>query len=192
MPRVAEVRIGPASSTGSPMTFMMRPSVSSPTGTAIGAPVSVTAASAPASAASEAGGTEPAFLAGWPGDTRLAYALSGYYRGELLGVFGVAAGNWNVPPLRAIDVTVVLVYFVLGYFFYAAMYAAVGAMCNSIQETQQYALIVTVFILVGFFAVFALLHVGNDLRKPEYPHRDGNEVDAIGQLWDIERVAGHA
>ena len=34
--------IGPASSTGSPMTLMMRPSVSSPTGTEIGAPVSVT------------------------------------------------------------------------------------------------------------------------------------------------------
>ena len=32
---------GPASSTGSPMTFMMRPSVSSPTGTAIGSPVSL-------------------------------------------------------------------------------------------------------------------------------------------------------
>ena len=38
----AFVRIGPASSTGSPMTFMMRPSVPSPTGTGIGAPVSVT------------------------------------------------------------------------------------------------------------------------------------------------------
>ena len=36
------VLIGPASSTGSPMTFMMRPSVPSPTGTEIGAPVSVT------------------------------------------------------------------------------------------------------------------------------------------------------
>jgi hypothetical protein len=33
---------GTASSTGSPMTFMMRPSVASPTGTAIGWPVSVT------------------------------------------------------------------------------------------------------------------------------------------------------
>src|SRR6202140_2042964 len=33
---------GPTSSTGSPMTFMMRPSVPSPTGTAIGWPVSVT------------------------------------------------------------------------------------------------------------------------------------------------------
>src|SRR5215813_13664433 len=42
MARVSEALIGPASSTGSPTTFMMRPSVPSPTGTAIGRPVSVT------------------------------------------------------------------------------------------------------------------------------------------------------
>ena len=34
------VSIGPRSSTGSPMTFMIRPSVSGPTGMEIGAPVS--------------------------------------------------------------------------------------------------------------------------------------------------------
>lgn len=33
--------MGPLSSTGSPITFMMRPKVSCPTGTMIGAPVSV-------------------------------------------------------------------------------------------------------------------------------------------------------
>ncbi len=43
------------------------------------------AASAPAAAASEAGTAEPAFLAGWPTDTRLAYTLGGNYRGELHG-----------------------------------------------------------------------------------------------------------
>ena len=42
MARLLAVWMGPASSTGSPITFMMRPSVSSPTGTAIGWPVSVT------------------------------------------------------------------------------------------------------------------------------------------------------
>src|SRR3712207_2073585 len=42
MARVASAGTGPASSTGSPMTFMMRPSVPAPTGTEIGAPVSVT------------------------------------------------------------------------------------------------------------------------------------------------------
>src|SRR5919202_3802805 len=43
MARCAAAGIGPASSTGSPMTFMMRPSVPSPTGTAMGWPVSLTA-----------------------------------------------------------------------------------------------------------------------------------------------------
>src|SRR3984885_429995 len=42
MARRLSALIGPASSTGSPMTFMMRPSVPSPTGTSIGWPVSVT------------------------------------------------------------------------------------------------------------------------------------------------------
>ena len=36
------VLIGPISSIGSPMTFTMRPRVSGPTGTEIGAPVSTT------------------------------------------------------------------------------------------------------------------------------------------------------
>src|SRR6185437_6384034 len=42
MARLPSDLIGPASSTGSPTTFMMRPSVPSPTGTSIGRPVSVT------------------------------------------------------------------------------------------------------------------------------------------------------
>src|SRR3954447_8366212 len=42
MARRSVVCTAPASSTGSPMTLMMRPSVASPTGTEIGPPVSVT------------------------------------------------------------------------------------------------------------------------------------------------------
>src|SRR6202030_3226477 len=42
MARLPSDLIGPASSIGSPMTFMMRPSVPTPTGTRIGAPVSLT------------------------------------------------------------------------------------------------------------------------------------------------------
>src|ERR1700684_1466569 len=42
MARLPSDLIGPASSTGSPITFMMRPSVPAPTGTMIGLPVSPT------------------------------------------------------------------------------------------------------------------------------------------------------
>jgi ABC-2 type transport system permease protein len=35
------------------------------------------------------------------------------------------------------DVAVILAYFALGYFLYAALYAAIGAMVNSDQDAQQ-------------------------------------------------------
>src|SRR3569623_235946 len=43
MPAICSWLMGPASSIGSPITFMMRPRVAGPTGTRIGAPVSTTA-----------------------------------------------------------------------------------------------------------------------------------------------------
>jgi len=52
---------------------------------------------------------------------------------------------------------VFLLYFALGFMLYGALYAAIGAMCNTIQETQQYVVFVTMFIMVGFLAVFALI-----------------------------------
>jgi ABC-2 type transport system permease protein len=60
------------------------------------------------------------------------------YRGQILGWFGVAgAGDIALPSVRALDMTIVLAYFLAGYFFYAALYAAIGAMVNSDQEAQQ-------------------------------------------------------
>ena len=60
------------------------------------------------------------------------------FRGELLGLFGIESkGDLSLPPLDALDVVLILGYFALGYFFYGALYAAVGAMVNSDQEAQQ-------------------------------------------------------
>ena len=59
------------------------------------------------------------------------------YRGELLGVFGVEGGDVELPPLSVADVAIILAYFCLGYFLYAALYAAIGAMVNSDQDAQQ-------------------------------------------------------
>jgi len=59
------------------------------------------------------------------------------FRAQILGLFGITGSSVTMPPLDAADVVVILAYFALGYFFYAAMYAAVGAMVNSDQEAQQ-------------------------------------------------------
>lgn len=77
-------------------------------------------------------------------------ALMLAYRGELLGMFGITGGGEGaLPPLAFAEVAVVLLYFVLGFFFYSAMYAAVGAMVSSEQDTQQVQMPVTMLMVVG-------------------------------------------
>ncbi|HEY8585689.1 MAG TPA: ABC transporter permease [Rhodanobacter sp.] len=81
-------------------------------------------------------------------------------RVHLAGLFGIGADamqSFPVPSMPPGLLVVFLVYFALGFLLYGALYAAIGAMCNTIQETQQYAIFVTVFIMIGFFAVFALI-----------------------------------
>jgi ABC-2 type transport system permease protein len=84
----------------------------------------------------------------------------GSQRMPLAGMFGMsadAAQSFPIPSMPPGLLVVFLLYFALGFMLYGALYAAIGAMCNTIQETQQYSIFVTVFIIVGFFAVFALI-----------------------------------
>jgi ABC-2 type transport system permease protein len=81
-------------------------------------------------------------------------ALTLAYREQLLGVFGVhGGGGGGLPSLSAIQVVVALVFFIAGYFFYASMYAAVGAMVSSEQDTQQVQLPITLLLIVGIVSV---------------------------------------
>jgi ABC-2 type transport system permease protein len=86
--------------------------------------------------------------------------LLGSQRAHLAALFGMSADavqNFPIPSMAPGLLVVFLLYFALGFLLYGALYAAIGAMCNTIQETQQYAIFVTMFILVGFFAVFSLI-----------------------------------
>lgn len=81
-------------------------------------------------------------------------------RAHLAALFGMSADavrNFPIPSMAPGLLAVFLLYFALGFLLYGALYAAIGAMCNTIQETQQYAIFVTVFIITGFFAVFSLI-----------------------------------
>lgn len=57
----------------------------------------------------------------------------------------------NIPPSL---VLVVILYFTLGFLFFTTAYAAVGAMCNTVQETQQVAFPVTGMVMVGYIGSF--------------------------------------
>ena len=72
------------------------------------------------------------------------------YRDQILGLFGATAGTGSLPSLAFGEIAVSLAFFFAGYFFYASMYAAVGAMVSSEQDTQQVQMPITVLLIVGF------------------------------------------
>ncbi|MBA3540211.1 MAG: ABC transporter permease [Deltaproteobacteria bacterium] len=63
--------------------------------------------------------------------------LALHFKSSILGAFGVSGGGPELPELRVDQMLIAIAYFLGGYFFYAAMYAAVGAMVSSDQEAQQ-------------------------------------------------------
>lgn len=77
-------------------------------------------------------------------------AITLAYRNQILAVFGKPGTDAVLPTLGADQIAVALVFFVVGYFFYASMYAAVGAMVSSEQDTQQVQMPIMLLLLVGF------------------------------------------
>lgn len=64
--------------------------------------------------------------------------------------FSPGASEYHIhipPPLLAF----MIVYFVGGYFLYASIYAAIGAMVSSEQDAQQLQTPVTMLLVIGFF-----------------------------------------
>ncbi len=89
-------------------------------------------------------------------------AIAITFRDNLLSLFGASSGASSMmPSLTMTQLVVVLTCFVLGYLFYSAMYAAVGAMVSSEQDSQQAQMPVTFLLVIGIVAITA---VTNDPR----------------------------
>jgi ABC-2 type transport system permease protein len=71
------------------------------------------------------------------------------YREELLSALHVASRDSSLPDLSALQIGVIIIYFVLGYLFYSAMYAAMGATISNDQDTQQAQMPITMFLVIG-------------------------------------------
>jgi ABC-2 type transport system permease protein len=70
------------------------------------------------------------------------------YRVPLLQQFGMTAPPIQLPAISPAMLAVLLAFFVLGYTFYSALFAAVGAMVSSEQEAQQAQLPVILLLVV--------------------------------------------
>ena len=75
------------------------------------------------------------------------------YRGEILERLGASAMSFNPPDVTIGMGIVLMLFFVTGYVFYSALFAAVGAMVSSEQEAQQ-ALMPIILLLVSSFVFF--------------------------------------
>jgi len=82
------------------------------------------------------------------------------FRDPILGLFG-ASGGVPLPPLTAVDGVVIVTYFVLGYFFYASIFAAIGAMVPSEQDARQAQVPVTFLLVIPMLCISV---VSNDPR----------------------------
>lgn len=78
---------------------------------------------------------------------------------SLLGSGGGSGGaGLRLPQVPATTLLVCLTYFLLGYFLYAAIFAAVGAMSNSEQEARQVQAPVTLLLVVPYVSFFGILN----------------------------------
>jgi ABC-2 type transport system permease protein len=94
----------------------------------------------------------------------IAGAILTSQQDTILGWFGAKPDATSmIPSLSMMQIAVVLTFFVLGYLFYSAMYAAVGAMVSNEQDTQQAQMPVTFLLVIGIVSIMA---VTNDPRSP--------------------------
>ncbi len=82
-------------------------------------------------------------------------------RAELAGLFGAdpnAVASLALPSFPPDLLVIFLLYFVLGFLIYGALFAAVGSMVNTVQEMQQFLFPVMMLIIFAFFGMFAVLN----------------------------------
>jgi ABC-2 type transport system permease protein len=78
------------------------------------------------------------------------------YRDSILTALGASAAGSALPALSFGEIGVIVAFFVLGFLFYSTLYAAVGAMVSSEQESQQAQMPVTMFLVIGMVSMTAI------------------------------------
>ncbi len=85
----------------------------------------------------------------------LVWSLSLF--GVSLAMAGPLAGTLPMPEVTPLMLVSFVLFFLLGFFFYASLYAAIGAAVNTVQEAQNFVWPVMMPILVGMVSFTAVL-----------------------------------
>jgi len=83
----------------------------------------------------------------------------------LVGVAATQGGAGDLfaglPSISPLMIFLFLVYFVVGYFVYASIFALIGAMVTTVQEGGQFAFPPIMIMLIGFYFCFAVIRDPN-------------------------------
>ncbi len=69
--------------------------------------------------------------------------------------------DFTFPNIPLLAVVCFLVYFLLGFFIYATIYALIGSMVTTVQEGGQFAMFPVGLLLIGFYLSFAVIRDPN-------------------------------
>jgi ABC-2 type transport system permease protein len=75
------------------------------------------------------------------------------FRNPILRAFGATNAPLPLPSITAGAATVLILIFLLGFFFYAALFAAIGATVESQEDAQQASLPVTLLLVLSIMFV---------------------------------------
>lgn len=76
----------------------------------------------------------------------------------VVGALALVPDEVGLPEIRIAQVLWVVVFFVLGFFVYSTMFAAVGAAFDNLQDAQQMAFVPTFSIVLPMFFMFAVIN----------------------------------
>lgn len=85
--------------------------------------------------------------------------------GALLGFLATQSGADEIfaglPKITPLMIAYFLIFFLLGYFVFSSVYALIGSMVTTVQEGGQFALPVTLILVVGYLLGFAVIRDPN-------------------------------
>jgi len=80
-----------------------------------------------------------------------------------IGVAQMSAAGMNIsiPNISPLMVVLFFIYFLLGFFIYASIFALIGSMVTTVQEGGQFSFPPIMLLLVGFYFSFAVIRDPN-------------------------------
>ncbi len=73
-----------------------------------------------------------------------------------------AAGiDISIPSITPLMIIYFFIFFLLGFFLYASIFALIGSMVTSVQEGSQFAFLPVMLMLIGFYFSFAVIRDPN-------------------------------